>query len=229
MMRIECLSMVLLGLTASACQTVEPKAPTVAYFGDSTIYGMNPKDHKNQIQRNAPHVLESELKLRCGAPVTVQNYGKGGATASELLYGSTRYPGGFKQVLASSNAQYAIVNYGINDSSREVPIAKYKAQLAAFHQIASAAGVTLIYETPNPVVLEKLRLPAILRDGLPAKVAAMEEVALEKHVPLVDQFHYLSKMPNLAELMPDGVHPTEQALAIKAKRVADILAPIICQ
>jgi acyl-CoA thioesterase-1 len=88
---------------------------------------------------------------------------------------------------------------------------------------ARALGKEPVLQTSNP-----------MPDGrLNARLAAMVEmtrrVAAEQHVPLVDQYAYISALPDWRSLMSDGAHPKPELYRLKAAQDYRVIGPLVRQ
>ncbi|GAB2918492.1 hypothetical protein GCM10027093_66420 [Paraburkholderia jirisanensis] len=192
-------------------------------YGDSTTLGTSCSDHRcGPLAQNAVTWLQDALHDDFGARVAVTNLGVGGSMASQLLDGIChgRCPT-FAARMAVSSAQIVTFNYGINEVMQNQTPEQFYAAETALVKAARAAGKQPVLETSNP-------MPDPRRN---AKLAAMVEmtrrVAAEQHVPLVDQYAYISGMPDWQMQMSDGAHPKPELYRLKARESYAVLDPLV--
>ncbi len=147
-----------------------PKAPrtgevVLALAGDSTV------------TYNAGYA--AGLRACCDTRLQVVNFSHGGSTAA-----SFRADGRWPQVLALK-PDYVLIQFGHNDTAK-VSLADYSANLARFVDEARAAGIRPILVTP--VARRYWQADGTIKDDLDLWVAAMQKVAADKSVPLM-QLH----------------------------------------
>nr|WP_274383192.1 SGNH/GDSL hydrolase family protein [Cupriavidus gilardii] len=190
--------------------------------GDSTMWGMAKDDQGRAYQtaRSAPVVLQEALRLRVDGTVVVNNHGVPSASIGDSLSGNNEfYSAPWDSRLSASNAHIVIENYGLNDMKTVTPDQFYS-NLAQWVHRVRVAGKIPVLEEPNPIT----------RPGLPdvePYVREIGRVASDYNVPLVKQYDYIKSLPNWQAMLPDGVHPSDALYEIKAKRVAEVVTPII--
>jgi acyl-CoA thioesterase-1 len=185
-------------------------------YGDSTTLG---------ISCSAGHCspcLQDALHTAYGERVSVVNLGVGGTMAYQLRDGTDRGRGvPWAQRLAASDAQIVTINYGINEvMHNQTPEQFYEAETALV-KAALALGKEPVLQTSNP-----------MPDGrLNARLAAMVEmtrrVAAEQHVPLIDQYAYISGLPDWQSMMSDGAHPKPELYRLKAGQDLRVVDPLV--
>lgn len=183
-----------------------PQGPkTIAYYGDSTVWGLIGSD--TQATYPSPYYVSVPS-------YTVQNLGLRGDCTLDAINGFApinRAP--WAQLMAASSAHVVIVNYGINDRNQGMTIETYKTNLRTLADAVRANNKMFVLETPNPVSIAA-SIP------LSSYVQTMREVAAEKHVPLIDQFSYLTDLIGsspITNYMPDGVHPNQTTYTLKGQ------------
>ncbi|CAG4898955.1 hypothetical protein R69919_02534 [Paraburkholderia gardini] len=194
-------------------------------YGDSTTLGISCSDgHCGPQAQNAVTYLQDALQAAHGRRVSVVNHGVGSTTASQLRDGTERGRGTpWKTRLAASRARIVTINYGINEVMQGQTPEQFHAAESDLVATARALGKEVVLETSNP-----------MPDGhLNAKLAAMasmtRRVAAEQHVPLVDQFAYISALPDWKSMMSDGAHPKPALYRIKAGQDFNVLDPLVRQ
>lgn len=194
-------------------------------YGDSTTLGISCSDgHCGAQAQNAVTYLQDALQTAHGRRVSVVNHGVGSTTASQLRDGTERGRGTpWKTRLAASRARIVTINYGINEVMQGQTPEQFHAAESDLVATARALGKEVVLETSNP-----------MPDGrLNAKLAAMasmtRRVAAEQHVPLVDQFAYISALPDWKSMMSDGAHPKPALYRIKAGQDFNVLDPLVRQ
>jgi lysophospholipase L1-like esterase len=194
-------------------------ARTVDYYGDSTVWGYV-SGGGGQVATPAPAAFAQSL---AGSSIkyTVRNEGVSGTTACDLLNGTDGRHPKWDQQMASSNANYVIINHAINDEWK-YSLTTYKSCLRSLAQTAKAYGKTVVFETPNPT-----------RDsgpgGLDTMVAAMKEVAGQEQVAVIDQYQYLTNYlagRSPYTICPDGLHPTAEVYIMKGQYAARSFASL---
>ncbi|CAG4923636.1 SGNH/GDSL hydrolase family protein [Paraburkholderia saeva] len=203
----------------------EPHELLIEAYGDSTTLGISCSGgHCGARVQNAVTYLQDALQSTHGWRVSVTNYGVGGTTASQLRDGTEHgrvTP--WKIRIAASRAQIVTINYGINEVMQGQTPEQFYAAESELVSSARAFGKQVVLETSNP-----------MPDGqLNAKLAAMasmtRRVAAEQHVLLVDQFAYISALPDWKSMMSDGAHPKPELYRIKAGQDFNVLDPLVRQ
>jgi acyl-CoA thioesterase-1 len=186
--------------------------------GDSTMYGLETVDGRFvQSAHPAPALVQEQLRGWFGPNVRIDANGSPGANLDMELRGTANYSMPLSARLAASGARIVIENFGINDAY--LPFETYRANLAQFVDVVRASGKLPVLEEPNPVCVGHETL-----DGL---VGILNEVAREKNVPLVKQYHAIKALPGWQSMLTDCVHPSDALYAFKAAREADVLAQVI--
>ena len=142
--------------------------------------------------------------------------------AQQLLDGTDRRGSvAWTERIRRSSARIVMFNYGINEVMHSQTPEQFYAAETALVRAALASGKLPVLATSNPM-LDK-RLNAQL-----AQMAAMtRRVAAEAHVPLIDQYAYVSSLPDWQHGMSDGAHPTAALYRLKAERDFTVLEPIV--
>jgi lysophospholipase L1-like esterase len=148
------------------------------------------------------------------------NKGVVGASLDNLLAGTGGYTRPWTQEMAASPADIVVFNFGINDGHQTgMTVQKFDAEVRETVSVGQAAGKLMVIETSNPITQN----PDVL---LPQLAADEQLIAVQLHVPIVDQFAYLSKL-DWSPYLSDGVHPTAAGYDLKANYTASILGPIL--
>lgn len=206
------------GTTAPApARRLLSEAPQVVdYYGDSTIYGWR-TGTSNGEPRVEPNAVDA-FRANIGQGHQVNNLGRSGTTACDLLSGygwSYEWP---QQLDERPNTTVVIINHGINDTVRHTP-QQYEECLSRLTQTAREKGKYVILETPNPINNEQ-------RDRLPLYVDVMRRlVSTGQADQLIDQYKYLRDYMQLnnrdiTEIVPDGLHPANDVYVLKGQEAA---------
>lgn len=177
-----------------------------------------------------PAVLETLLEAGGGGPRVV-NAGVGGETTAGLFQ---RLGGLFA---AHERIDRLVVMYGLNDAALidpgptertepRVPVATYRENLRGVVREARRQGAAVVLCTPNPMT----RAYAYAGRGAYARASdvnfvlkdyadAAREVAAQEEVPLVDVYRLFVDTPGWERLLPDGIHPNPEGLAMIAGAV----------
>jgi len=206
-----------------------PHSPVlIEAYGDSTTLGITCSDgHCGPQAQNAVAYLQDELQARHGERVRVTNYGVGGTTATQLRDGTgsrrVRTPAGlpWQERLTASPAQIVLINYGINEVMRNQTPEQFYAAQTALVTTARALGKQPVLQTANPMPDNRLNA------RLATMVAMTRRVAAEQQVPLVDQFAYVSSLPDWKTLMSDGAHPKPELYRLKAEQDFKVVEPLV--
>jgi acyl-CoA thioesterase-1 len=192
-------------------------------YGDSTTLGIScSAGHCSPCPQNAVAYLQDALHTAYGERVSVVNLGVGGTMAYQLRDGTDRGRGvPWAQRLAASDAQIVTINYGINEvMHNQTPEQFYEAETALV-KAALALGKEPVLQTSNPMPDSRLN----------ARLAAMVEmtrrVAAEQHVPLIDQYAYISGLPDWQSMMSDGAHPKPELYRLKAGQDLRVVDPLV--
>lgn len=220
---------------ATTTTTTPPQSYVIDYYGDSTVWGLDPAKttSTNVVQLAAPptQVLQAALTQKCGFPVTVNNRAVPGARLLDAVNGtSPYYSTPFATAIASSPANMVIENYGINDARLNTTTGNFASALISMSQAARAAGKTMVIETPNPVVDGAQTAIYVGENAYIATLSAQAiRVAQSEGDLLVDQYDYFMTIGgDMLTEFSDGVHPTATTAALKAQRVAAAIQPLVC-
>ncbi|MFL9891745.1 SGNH/GDSL hydrolase family protein [Paraburkholderia sp. RL17-381-BIF-C] len=215
--------------SAALATTPGPRTQVlIEAYGDSTTLGIPCSDgHCGPQAQNAVTYLQDELQAHHGGQVRVTNYGVGNTMAMQLRDGTGNRRAGptaslpWQERLAASPAQIVLINYGINEvMQNQTPEQFYTAETALV-KTARALGKQPVLQTANPMPDNRLN----------ARLATMVEmtrrVATEQQVPLVDQFAYISSLPDWKTLMSDGAHPKPGLYRLKAEQDFQVVEPLV--
>lgn len=202
----------------------------IEMYGDSTTYGIGAT---NPATESEPAVLSALFAGRYDPAVKqvlISNQGVPGTIAQQLLAGSDGVHLPFTQLMANSNANMVILNYGMNDSAPAagVTLEYYGQILGQLIDIARAAGKFVVLQQPNPSCTPD---HAALGDY----VRKLNAVAQAKGVAVVDQ--YLRSLELTQSLnptcwdwhtyLPDGVHPNTSLYSFKASNTFNVILPTV--
>ncbi|WP_027798707.1 SGNH/GDSL hydrolase family protein [Paraburkholderia dilworthii] len=197
-------------------------------YGDSTTLGISCNEGRCAPQaQNAVAYLQDELQTHHGDRVRVTNYGVGGTMATQLLDGTGNRRAGptaglpWRERLTASPARIVLINYGINEVMQNQTPEQFYAAQTALVKTARALGKEPVLETSNPMPDNRLNA------RLASMVAMTRRVAAEQQVPLVDQFTYISSLPDWKTLMSDGAHPKPGLYRLKAEQDFQVVEPLV--
>ena len=208
--------------TACAAAAEQPDILIEAY-GDSTTLGISCSDGRcGPRPQNAVSYLQEALQAAHGSRVTVTNFGVGNTMAYQLRDGTEHGRGmPWKERLAASHAQIVTINYGINEVMHNQTPERFYAAETELVTTARALGKLPVLETSNPMPDGRLNAK------LATMVAMTRRVAAEQHVPLVDQFAYISALPDWKTMMSDGAHPKPDLYRLKAGQDFGVVDPLV--
>ncbi|CAE6712252.1 hypothetical protein R69746_01174 [Paraburkholderia aspalathi] len=219
---------VLVSLTLDAHASGPASQVLVDAYGDSTTLGITCSEgHCGPQAQSAVSYLQDELQARYGQKVRVTNYGVGGTMASQLRDGTGNRRAGptaglpWQERLAASSAQIVLINYGINEVMQNQTPEQFYAAETTLVKTARALGKEPVLQTSNPMPDNHLNA------RLAAMVAMTRRVAAEQQVPLVDQFAYVSNLPDWKTLMSDGAHPKPGLYRLKAEQDFQVVDPLV--
>jgi lysophospholipase L1-like esterase len=197
-------------------------------YGDSTTLGITCNDgHCGPQPQNAVSYLQEELNAHHGDRVRVTNFGVGGTMAAQLRDGTGNRRAGptaglpWRERLATSPAQIVLINYGINEVMQNQTPEQFYAAETELVKTARALGKQAVLQTSNPMPDNRLNA------RLAAMVTMTRRVAAEQQVPLVDQFAYVSSLPDWKTLMSDGAHPKPGLYRLKAEQDYQVVDPLV--
>jgi lysophospholipase L1-like esterase len=197
-------------------------------YGDSTTLGITCNDgHCGPQPQNAVSYLQEELNAHHGDRVRVTNFGVGGTMAVQLRDGTGNRRAGptaglpWRERLAASPAQIVLINYGINEVMQNQTPEQFYAAETELVKTARALGKQAVLQTSNPMPDNRLNA------RLAAMVTMTRRVAAEQQVPLVDQFAYVSSLPDWKTLMSDGAHPKPGLYRLKAEQDYQVVDPLV--
>ncbi|MFT4067540.1 SGNH/GDSL hydrolase family protein [Paraburkholderia sp.] len=227
---LSALTMLVPAICAASAETSTSGPPRILIdaYGDSTTLGITCEaGHCGPQARNAVTYLQDDLRARYGARVRVDNYGVGGTMATQLRDGTGNRRAGpdaglpWRERLAASPARIVLINYGINEVMQNQTPEQFHAAETALVQTARALGKQPVLQTSNPMPDNRLNA------RLAAMVAMTRRVAAEQQVPLVDQFAYVSSLPDWKTLMSDGAHPKPELYRLKAEQDYQVVEPLV--
>ncbi|CAE6703140.1 SGNH/GDSL hydrolase family protein [Paraburkholderia nemoris] len=225
---VSAVASVLISLTVEAHASGPASQVLVDAYGDSTTLGITCSEgHCGPQAQNAVSYLQDELQARYGQKVHVTNYGVGGTMASQLRDGTGNRRAGptaglpWQERLAASSAQIVLINYGINEVMQNQTPEQFYAAETTLVKTARALGKEPVLQTSNPMPDNRLNA------RLAAMVAMTRRVAAEQQVPLVDQFAYVSNLPDWKTLMSDGAHPKPGLYRLKAGQDFQVVDPLV--
>lgn len=209
-----------------------PKAVLIEVYGDSTARnctrtagvpagGICQTVDYAMASPTTEQTVQAQLQAKYSSTVTVSNLGVAGNTVPALITGDgLNLP--WAQQMAQSKANIVVLIFGINDSNvaSGESAEQFQANVSQLIQVAEAAGKTVVIETANPVN-DPTRL------ALPQYVAAEIVIAQQWSVNVIDQFDYLSAMPDWISMLCDNVHPTQAGYNLKAQFEFQGLDPIV--
>ncbi|WP_409076935.1 SGNH/GDSL hydrolase family protein [Paraburkholderia sp. FT54] len=215
--------------SAALAATPGPRSPVlIEAYGDSTTLGITCRDgHCGPQALNAVSYLQDELQARHGEQVRVTNYGVGNTMATQLRDGTGNRRAGptaglpWRERLAASPAQIVLINYGINEVMQNQTPEQFYAAETTLVKTARALGKQPVLQTANPMPDNRLNA------RLAAMAAMTRRVAAEQQVPLVDQFAYISALPDWKTLMSDGAHPKPDLYRLKAEQDFQVVEPLV--
>ena len=205
----------------------------IVAFGDSlTHYGNTETgtndEYGNLIYNNAyPEYLQKLL----GA--SVYNAGVGGNTTDMAI-------GRMQDEIINQNPDVVVICLAMNDQAYAVaaksvlvPLERYRANLETLAKTVAAAGIDVVFATPNPVCDEK----GYYKDGvdytynngqLPLYCNAMREVAIKYGCGLIDINYEFDLLPAKGPYMGygDGIHQNDKGRQFYAELVAEYVNAI---
>ena len=206
-----------------SAQAAEPLL--IEAYGDSTTLGISCINNEcRENKGNAVAYLQDELRAKFGDAVTVSNLGLGGTMATQLYAGTDRSPVvPWPDRMKLSRARIVMINYGINEVVQNQTPKQFYDVETALVKAALTNGKLPVLATSNPVLGGRFNV----RVAMMARMT--RRVAKEQNVPLIDQFEYVSALPDWQRGMSDGAHPNASLYKLKADRDFAVLDPIVRQ
>lgn len=176
-----------------------PAAPLVIeMYGESTFSG-----YGLQAGESVPALVQQLLP-----EASVVSRAVGSTTAQQQFTGTDGLNLPWRQQLEQSKASVIVINRGINDAYRNMPVAEFRSILTALVTQAQQAGKKVILQTPNATAYGDATDQAVAENA-----AIVREVGAALGVPVSD-----------AHAMPvdvlDGVHPGK---TLRAAMAGDIV------
>jgi lysophospholipase L1-like esterase len=152
--------------------------------------------------------------------VKVSTRAVSGTTASQLVLGTDGLNAPWPQ---SVDADIVVLNYGINELRRNIPVATYTSNL----QVLATAPAQVVFQTPFPVY----------GSGTPSQAYAdaMRTVANQHDLTVIDAMAYLLAFPAWeTQYATDGYHATAAGYELVATNVqfpvlSKLVKPLRCQ
>jgi hypothetical protein len=110
----------------------------------------------------------------------------------------------------------------MNDALGGETIDDYRSWLVQWVAAVRAAGKLPVLEEPNPVCDDN-------HPQLDQYVAAMDDVATQMKVPLVQQYQQILALPNWQSHFNAGFYPDAYIQSIKAQQESAVLSAIVKQ
>ena len=189
---------------AEAAGAAAPAPLTIVAFGDSLTAG--PRLTTNQTY---PALLQEKLK-KAHLPFTVVNAGVTGDTTGRALMR-------MGQALAV-NPQIVIVELGVNDGLRGVPVAQVRANLEKIIEASQAKGAMVLLCGAEALPLQGWQYTIDFH-------RMYDELAEKYNVPLMP-FLMNGVLGNPDLIGPDGVHPNAEGARVIAESMWSYLEPI---
>lgn len=193
-----------------------PRGRVIAFYGDSTIRGY--KSHSGeQVRISTPDAFAAALGTDSG--YVVVNEGVDSSRVEHLMSGTDGKHPPWDQYIATAPVDIVITNHASKNGN---PVDQYESDLRRMVRAARAGRKTVILMTPNPIA----------EGGLEEYVDAMRRVAATENVPLIDIFLYLSNYmrdsgKGIADLVPDGYHPSDATYVQIGKHAAQVFRKIV--
>lgn len=217
-----CRALLVAGLTTfSGWLAAAPAMPTqplrVACVGNSVTYGF-------RLPNPATQSYPSQLQLLLGDSYQVRNFGHSGATL--LRQGHRPYIAqqAYRDALAFK-ADIVVIHLGLNDTDprnwpryRDAFIGDYLQLIQDFRDANPKARILICRMTP--ITSGHARFKAGTRDWFLQIQHAIEQVAAQAHVQLIDLHQPLYHFPQLFE---DSLHPNPQGALILSRTVAQAI------
>ena len=178
-------------LSPLACSPTGERV-AIQLFGDSTQAG----SVLGGTAAKTPAVwLQADMDALFGAgAVTIEDRSAPSTYLGQLLAGTDGKNAPWPQ---SATADIVVVNHGINDASRDLPLDVYRSQLAG---LIATSPARVILETPNPIRARAMVLYA----------NAMRDEAAVRGVPVADTWAYVSSLDGGGVgYLTDWAHPSE--------------------
>lgn len=162
-------------------------------------------DSTQEAQGN-PHAASTER-------YRISNHGISGTNTTDLLAAD------WSREMAAQPAPVVVVNHGMND--RGIPIEQYGANLAEIVTVARAARKAIILEEPNAAGETETPLMAAVSFDVAAHEARRAEIRRVAQALGV----YFCAQPRVP--LSDGIHPTAEGYATKARRLRECLTDLL--
>ena len=208
----------LLPLQASAANASTSKNPKIVFFGDSVMYGRNgakKTDGYSPVARSVPYLI--------GKLLNATTYNKGVSSMGWIgLIDQTAY-----QKISSTKLttyDYIVICYGTNDSSKP---------LGTWDSTDEKTVMGQFNKTMN-YLKKKGQLGKVIivgpwktvKNSRIAMGRCMETAAVSWGVPFISQDDCPITSENIAEALPDGVHPDQKHYNMIAEWLAAKLKPL---
>lgn len=196
---------------------------SIEQYGDSTTAGLSFYEGKTQPARlSSVDIIYTSINNRFGPSVSIANKGVSGTCANELLSGDGEHLPWSERV-KQSTADIITFGYGLND---EVACHRSPQQFAddlrQLVDLSMAAGKLPVLIEPTPSTTPD-------RKDLATYVGAINLVAEERKIPVIQNYKIWTSIPNWEGLLSDGVHPTDTGYRIKGLAEYQALSPIIIE
>lgn len=217
------------GFYAGGSGSLAPPVPIpvhttlVELYGESTFVGY-------LIQPNES--ISERMKVAL-PDIDISNQALNSTTAADQLDGTDGVHPPWNIQMAQSKADIVIINRGINDANRNIPIDSFESTMGALVSATLTAGKKVILQTPNMTTAclfadTATRYPncSFIDTNVPLIAEAVRRVAIKYNVPLSDAFA-ISKQMYMAGMdwSYDKLHPN----AALAQLMTDDLVKLVKQ
>ena len=176
----------------------------IVAFGDSLTSG-----HRLARMEAYPSILQAKLKS-AGLPVTVVNKGVSGDTTARAL---RRLNSALEE-----QPQILILELGVNDGLRGVPVPQVKGNLAMMIEAAQAQDIQVLLCAMEALPLQGWQYTIDFH-------RMYDELAAQYRVPLVP-FVMNGVLGNRDLISDDGVHPNAAGARVIAERIWEYVQPM---
>ena len=192
-------------IAALPAQAAKSSSPLkIVAFGDSLTSG-----HRLARTEAYPSILQAKLKS-AGLPVTVVNKGVSGDTTARAL---RRLNSALEE-----QPQILILELGVNDGLRGVPVPQVKANLAMMIEAAQAQNIQVLLCAMEALPLQGWQYTIDFH-------RMYDQLAAQYGVPLVP-FVMNGVLGNRDRISDDGVHPKAAGARVIAETIWEYVQPI---
>ncbi|OHX21637.1 SGNH/GDSL hydrolase family protein [Chromobacterium sphagni] len=194
---------------------------SIEQYGDSTTTGLSFYSGRlQQAKRSSVDIIYLNINKRFGPAASIANKGVSNSCAIQLLHGEGKTPA-WRDRVKRTKADIITFGFGLNDH-----FVCHRSTIQFADDLRSLVDIT-IAAGKVPILIEPTPSTSPDRKDLAAYVDAMNLVAEQRKIQIIQHYKIWTALPNWKALLSDGVHPTAQGYQVKGLTEYQALMPSI--